>query len=273
MTTAEPETVRLHGSDGILSAIPAVLGFHPVDSVVVAGLIPVPRRSGTLRVGPVSRTDLDEFETSPLEVAATTAVALRFGGVTQTYIVTYGRTTDTEQLLGALGAAGIGVIGILHVGNSAQPIDTQLHAAAVAIGMVIEDDREALVARVEHFKGAPPMPEVLNRLRTPEERDRYVGECMRDRDNALPILLAACRGAMDDCLGDETQPAEARLVVANLAAATAIIAYRQGSGPLAGAALDRALRVDPSHRLAILLRATFSAGMPPEYLDNLAELH
>lgn len=273
MTTAEPETVQLHGSDGILSAIPAVLGFHPADSVVVAGLIPVPRRSGTLRVGPVSRTDLDEFETSPLGVAVTIAGALLFGGVAQTYIVTYGRTTDTEQLVGALGAAGIGVIGVLHVGNDAQPLDLQLHAAAVATGMVIEDDRAALVARVERSKGAPPMPEVLDRLRTSAERDRYVGECMRDHDNALPVLLAACRGVMDDCLGDETQPAEARVVVANLAAVTAIIAYRQGNGPLANVALDRARRVDPNHRLAILLRAVFSAGMPPEYLDNLAELH
>lgn len=272
MTTAEPEVVRLHGADGILSAVPAVLGFHPQDSIVVVGLVRTPHRDA-LRVGPVSRTDLDEFEKRTLQIATRVTASLIFCDVVQVYLVTYGRNTDTGLFSAALRGAGIGIAGILHVGNDAQPIDAHLKAATVALGMVIEDDRQTLVARVEHRKGARPITEVLDRLRTTTERDRYVAECIRDRDNALPLLLAACRGAMDDCLGDDTPPVEARVIVSNLLAVTAVIAYRQGSNPLADAALDRSLRIDPGNNLARILAVSIQVGMPPEYLDVLAESH
>src|ERR1700712_3745100 len=54
-TTDDTTTVRLTGRRGLLAAIPAMLGFHPEESLVMICLSG-PRR----RVGPVIRIDLDD---------------------------------------------------------------------------------------------------------------------------------------------------------------------------------------------------------------------
>jgi hypothetical protein len=55
MTTTDEPTVQLSGRRGLLAAIPAMLGFHPQESLVMVCLSG-PRR----RVGPVIRLDLDD---------------------------------------------------------------------------------------------------------------------------------------------------------------------------------------------------------------------
>src|ERR1700712_5081036 len=52
-TTDDTTTVRLTGRRGLLAAIPAMLGFHPEESLVMVCLSG-PKR----RVGPVIRVDL-----------------------------------------------------------------------------------------------------------------------------------------------------------------------------------------------------------------------
>lgn len=56
-TTDETTTVRLTGRGGLLAAVPALLGFHPQESLVMVCLSG-PRR----RVGPVIRIDLDDLD-------------------------------------------------------------------------------------------------------------------------------------------------------------------------------------------------------------------
>jgi hypothetical protein len=56
-TTDETTTVRLTGRGGLLAAVPALLGFHPEESLVMVCLSG-PRR----RVGPVIRIDLDDLD-------------------------------------------------------------------------------------------------------------------------------------------------------------------------------------------------------------------
>lgn len=52
-TTNEKTALRITGPDGLLAAVPIMLGFHPTDSLVVICLA-----GGGRRVGPVARVDL-----------------------------------------------------------------------------------------------------------------------------------------------------------------------------------------------------------------------
>lgn len=50
----------------------------------------------------------------------------------------------------------------------------------------------------------------------------------------------------------------------------AFSAYARGDGPLAGVALDAALRLDPAHRMAGMLDQALQSGMRPEQIRELA---
>lgn len=50
----------------------------------------------------------------------------------------------------------------------------------------------------------------------------------------------------------------------------AFSAYARGDGPLAGVALDAALRTDPEHRMARMLDRALQSGMRPEQIRELA---
>jgi hypothetical protein len=50
----------------------------------------------------------------------------------------------------------------------------------------------------------------------------------------------------------------------------AFSAYARGDGPLAGVALEAALRCDPSHRMAGMLDTALQSGMRPEKIRELA---
>ncbi|MTD13665.1 DUF4192 family protein [Nakamurella sp. YIM 132087] len=54
-TTDEPARIRLTGRAGLLAAVPALLGFHPTESLVMLCITGRPSR-----IGPVLRVDLDE---------------------------------------------------------------------------------------------------------------------------------------------------------------------------------------------------------------------
>jgi hypothetical protein len=52
----------------------------------------------------------------------------------------------------------------------------------------------------------------------------------------------------------------------------AFFAYVRGGGPLAGIALQAALDIDESHRMANMLDTALQAGMPPAKIRDLAEV-
>ncbi|MQY21705.1 DUF4192 domain-containing protein [Nocardia macrotermitis] len=62
-------------------------------------------------------------------------------------------------------------------------------------------------------------------------------------------------------------PAPAR---AEAAALLALGAYANGSGPLAGIALDIVLEANPQHRIGQILRVALGAGLPPRDIQQLA---
>lgn len=51
----------------------------------------------------------------------------------------------------------------------------------------------------------------------------------------------------------------------------AFSAYTRGDGPLAGVSLDAALRIDPGHRMAIMLDQALQSGMRPDQIRELAQ--
>lgn len=58
-------------------------------------------------------------------------------------------------------------------------------------------------------------------------------------------------------------------LAAGICAVLAAVAYRHGDGALAQVSIDRCLAAEPGNRLAHLLLATMSAGVPPDVLDQL----
>src|SRR5690625_6016388 len=88
MNPRPPERPRVTVSSpgDVVSILPYYVGFHPSDSIVVAGLIG-PRRE----IGPVLRYDAD----APLDIAAPDVVAkLARHGITALYVVVYSDQID-----------------------------------------------------------------------------------------------------------------------------------------------------------------------------------
>src|SRR6478735_10846243 len=86
------------------------------------------------------------------------------------------------------------------------------------------------------------------------DRDNYLAAHLDDPD-AVADLLAATQHAPDD---DPRTP--------HLLAALAVLAYRHHDGTLAVAALTRARRIDPHHRMSRLMNQAIQVGLPPDDL-------
>lgn len=100
----------------------------------------------------------------------------------------------------------------------------------------------------------------LARITSLAARDQLLAELISDATANLPLLIAALQA---------TPNTDLRL--ADLAAVTAMIAYRTGDGPLAQVALDRVFAVTPVHQLASLLMQVMSVGTKPAMLDEIVE--
>ncbi|MGA9374655.1 MAG: DUF4192 family protein, partial [Mycobacterium sp.] len=57
---------------------------------------------------------------------------------------------------------------------------------------------------------------------------------------------------------------------ADVLALLAFSAYARGDGPLAGIALEEALRDDPAHRMAAMMDSALQSGMRPEQIRGMA---
>ncbi|WP_029135229.1 DUF4192 domain-containing protein [Nakamurella lactea] len=95
---------------------------------------------------------------------------------------------------------------------------------------------------------------------TPAVRDLMIAAMLGERHRPwVPMLVDALAQL----------PAEESI---DLSVMLAVMAYRAGDGALGQIAVDRAVRVDPEHRLAGLMLAIMEAGLPPSGLDDLAGL-
>ena len=81
---------------------------------------------------------------------------------------------------------------------------------------------------------------------------------MGDASTAVVELIAAAQSVTD------TDPG-----TAHLCAALAMLAYRAGDGALGQVAVDRALRIDPHHRLAHIALGIMAAGVHPDELATI----
>lgn len=129
MTTTEETTVRLTGRHGLLAAVPALLGFHPHESLVMVCLSG-PRR----RVGPVIRIDLDDLKDlgrRPGEIGGPIAQLQRHAAryadeiAVMCYSEQPGRSAELDAVISALQNSGAEILDAVRItggrANSALP--------------------------------------------------------------------------------------------------------------------------------------------------------
>ena len=168
-TSSDSTPVQLHGRAGLLAAVPALLGFHPTNSLVMVCL-----RGARHTVGPVLRVDLEPDDPEPAR--ALVRHAENFGA--EVAVLAYpdrpGRPPLLDRTVAGLYAAGIRVLDALLVrsgwvwpirtcpGEALGPVesapfaapdtdDEQVRAMAAAIalnGRTILPDRTALARSV-----------------------------------------------------------------------------------------------------------------------------
>jgi hypothetical protein len=167
-----PIAVRIGDSGGIAAALPQLLGFRPRESVVLVGLSGA--RGG--RVGLCVRADIPPAEHAAA-LAAVLTRSVRTGRPRTVLVAVVSEATGPPEdlphrrlvgeLVRALTSAAIPVPEIMLVRGgrwwsydcpqpccspgAGTPLPagvTELEAAAVAAGTVVEDDRDALTARI-----------------------------------------------------------------------------------------------------------------------------
>ena len=247
MTT---DAITLSDRNDLLSIIPVVLGYHPTNSVVIACLTGTPRR-----MGPVMRVD---FPTGDHLTQTLTHLAHLTDRHAQTaLILLYHPSADTiydEEIVPLFHVPVIDVVRIT------DPAPHQLHpwglAEAALAGRRILPTRTAVARTVDSdpARRAVDLDTTLAPFTAAADRDNYLAAHIDDPDTVAD-LIAAARHAPDD---DPRTP--------HLLSALAVLAYRHHDGTLAAAALTRALRIDPHHRMSLLMAKAIRVGLPPDEL-------
>jgi hypothetical protein len=327
--------VSVRAVEDLVCALPHLLGFPPVESLVLVALEgPRDELTFTLRVDLPVRDEIDAV----VEMCAVRMQAADADGVLA-FVVTERPDPDAGQLPGIdlVEALQRGVAVPLRdaflvrdgrvwsylcpdqvccppqgrVVDDGSPTATALAAAGVVSGRPVYRDRDEIVRAARAVGGADAlaMTEAVARLCGDAADDGappvfgapHVLPAIAQRyDERLPALLAACaeRGAEighDDAalLGcgwhhvdlrdrmlaavaagvpgaDAVVRAVARLMPspydAPAAAMLGWVAYAEGSGVLAAAALERALATDPHYSLARLLDDALYRQVPPAEL-------
>lgn len=241
MTAAH--THKITGAEGIIAAVPTLLGFHPTDSIVVVGMI-------GKRVGPTARIDLAQADALG---QVGDALARHCDGA----IVVVYSADELAVLRVDTAALGLPLLGLYSTDNAPATPDAGLTAANALLGRRALADRAQLAASVAYNPDAPHAPIPFRRGKA--ARDGFLTVVADGgREEAarwLPLLLPVLANTPDRA---------PRL--ADVAAVTAAVAYLAGDGALANVALDRALAADQDHRLAMLMVATINAAVAPAEL-------
>ena len=250
--------VVIHGWHQILSTVPALLGFHPTDSLVIVSL--QEGESGKLRSGVTARVDLTDYlETRAATVKHLAEVLIR-NGSTKAIVVFYGRKADLD-VTRLFAENGVELIDVLSTDNEPAELNPKLAAANALHGIAVQRSRRAVSEAVEYQPHVEVLhlEDLLAPMADSRERDRVLALATMHAKKVLPVLIAACQATGDD-RGE---------IAANLLTLTAVAAFRTGDGVTARAALDRARRIDHWHTLAGMLSTLLDTGMPPEDLDLL----
>ena len=256
MNAGEKATVvSIRTPDDILATVPVLLGFHPTDSVVFVGLHGEQKRAGL-----TARLDLRDYLADPARNVNRMADMYDRNDIADVLVVFYGHEPDLDvrQLFVEHGVA---VLDVLAASNEPHVLLPALVEQNALHGRSVLPNREALVNSVAFREDAQAdnLDALLAVMSDVAERDRFITVALEQRKQVLPLLITACQATGDD-LGE---------VACNLLATTAIAAYRAGDGALALEALQRSEHVDREHALSALLMTVITAGVPPEFLDDL----
>lgn len=255
-------TINITSAEELLATIPAVLGFHPQESVVLVTFL-----RGSARMGPIIRTDLAEYNRD-LESLAEYLAATTLRHADRCIVVFYTAEEpdaiaqyDAEYFHTLLEVGGLTVLGPPSFqGNAPREPHPAVHAENVGLGRVIFDRREDLARLVEHspvYELVKP-PELIRFMSASGTRDDWLAAHLGDPDKALAEVLVGCRQCDDH-----------HRATTNLCTVAAILAYRTGDGALAWTCVDRALRINRMHPLARLMRVVIENALPPKDLDQL----
>ncbi len=247
--------IQVSNPQQLMGTLAVMIGFHPEDSLVVAGLSGARRR-----LGPVARVDLQDMNAAGLR-ALGSALAPHVDGVIA--VIYGGRGEVTEADLRR--HLALRVDDVLWAPNSHREVHAPVAEAAALRGRAVLRDRAALRASVEHRAGTgteQTRRTVHQATAGIAARDRFLIDRMDDAPVAVAELIAAAQSTTD------TEPG-----TAHLCAALAMLAYRAGDGALGQVAVARALRIDPGHSLAQLAEQIMAAGLHPGELAAVVRDH
>lgn len=230
------------------SVVPALLGYHPADAIVMLCL-----RGPASGVDLVASVDLPRTDRDTADVVSALVGCAR-QNADRVMLVGYGdEPVNLDGLVAAI-SEHRPVVEVIWLGNGPHPVDPALETQVVLEGRAILPDRAAVARSVEFQPGigGPASANIASQLATTFGRDQFIAGAVTDRA-VLPDLIAAAQDTPDD---DPQAP--------EVLASLAIVAYRFGDGALSRAALARSLRCDPQHRLSLLTSAAIAAGIPPQ---------
>lgn len=253
--TAIPPVV-IRGRDGLLGAVPGVLGFHPTESAVLMCLT-----GPTLRLGPVVRADLPAVA----DPGVATDVVVQLVGASRRYadqvvVVVYTDhpgAVDLDAMWDTVEGLGMSVRDVMCVSNAPWQVAEELLAANAFLGRAVLPSRAEVAQSIEHQPGFTAPDVVTSALRDVAGRDALITWLM-PQPEAVAVLVTAAQGTPDSARW-----------AADLCAVLAVCAYRRGDGALAQAAASRAVRCRPAHRLAHLMLWAMAAAIHPSELDVL----
>jgi hypothetical protein len=320
--------VSLRSPADLVALAPYLLGFHPVDSVVVVGL-------RGRQIGFAARGDLPDPAGNgpPVSRHAREIIDLvARQSVDSVALLGYGPAAAADPMLRAVRAAadrsGLPVVEVLRVSDQrwwsqlcqdprccppeGTPVDlaaSEVSARCTYAGLTAAGSREDLARGIAPVGGSAraAMTEATDRAEQgladllatlPESEQtsavltagsraieaaiaRYAEGTTLDDDAvawlgillvSIPVRDVAWRAITTGephlrLWTDLTRRVEPALVPAP-ASLLAFTAWRAGDGALAGMALERALREDPSYSLANLLMDALQQGIPPSRLDG-----
>jgi hypothetical protein len=262
MNTKPVHTFLINGSEGLLSVVPMILGFHPADSVVLACM-----QGPKNQLRPVMRVELSDYFEDPQGMAEQLAeAALKHSE--SCALMFYGIAVDPYNLEDKLRECGLPVLSTVFAPNDPHELLLELQAEEVGKGKVVEPNRAALQARVEFDADSTEQADaaVLQAMGNIALRDRFMITNMTRAEQVLPALLRTCRRVPDPAPGAATTEI---LMVADLCATAGLFAYRLGDGALAHTCLDRALRINGNHRMTHLVLTMIASSLDPEQLDDI----
>ena len=295
--------IRLTAHGDLVSAVPALIGYHPTDSLVLIAL-----GAGSSRVGPVMRADLPpvgEVEVHAARMLAMIPAEYHDHAILVT-VSSSPREDAARDAALVLTAAGVRVSASVHTAGT-RPGDrwscldpgcaesgtvpdppAELAARVARNGRATLKSREAIEQAL-----APVDPEALTRRArqltagTGPQPARvvaivadYLADGVLDDDRVLALVaaLADQRGVVEQL---RERSADLRVLLEALVPATpapwsarpaaylALAALLHGDGAHAAAAAARATRADPTSLLAHLVAAVVDRAPSPDTVRTL----